>query len=159
MRPARPMVAFVAMGALSLAWGTGGCSKKDPIQTLLAEIETAAEHRDAQGVVDRLAPEFVGLGQMDRSEALIQLRRTFVAYEKVNLTLYDVRVERKPGASEARVRFQVDFDGRPLKIGALSGFLPPSAVYRFDLDVRAGDHGWLIARATWEDMTDKVGER
>jgi hypothetical protein len=144
---------------LGLACVTSGCAKKDPIKVLLAEIEEAAEHRDARKVVDHLAPEFLGQGRTDRAEALSELRRYFVAYESVSLTLYDIQIERAEGAAEGRVRLQVDFDGRPLKIGALSGFLPPSAAYRFDLRVRDGGEGWLVSEATWEDVTDQVGER
>ena len=135
-------------------------AKKDPIEALLADIEEAAEDRDAQGVVDHLAPEFVGMGRIGRADALVSLRRYFAAYESVNLTIYGVEIDRDEDASEGHVRFQVDFDGRPLKIGALSGFLPPSAMYRFDLQVRAeeGKESWLVSGGTWEELALKAGE-
>lgn len=126
---------------------------KDPIAALLAELEQAAEDRDAEAVVRRLAPDFRGSGGVVRAEVGPLLRRYFAAYEKVNLQIYDITIERGDGT--ARARFRVDFDGRPLRLGGL-GFLPPSAMYRFDLGLRLVDGRWTVAEAEWEELTPSL---
>ncbi len=127
---------------------------KDPIAALLAELEQAAEHRDAETVVRHLAPDFRGSGGLARAEVGPLLRRYFAAYEKVNLHVYDIATER--GNGKARARFRLDFDGRPLQFGGLGGFLPPSAMYRFDLGLRLVDGRWMVAEAEWEQLTPSL---
>ncbi len=135
--------------ALSLALAVG-CSRApvDPVEALLAELEAAAEARDADRFVERLAPAFQGGGRLGRPEAVAQLKRYFAAYESVAVDVYGVETERDGAA--AHVRCVVEFSGQARKALGLEGLLPPSAVYRFDLDV--GDEGgaWRVRGATWE---------
>jgi hypothetical protein len=142
-------VVAIALATLSACGGA-----KDPIATLLSELEEAAEDRNAEAVVGHLAPDFRGSGDVVRADVGPLLRRYFAAYEKVNLQIYDVAIER--GDGKARARFRLDFDGRPLRFGGLGGFLPPSAMYRFDLGLRWVDGRWMVAEAEWEQVTPSL---
>jgi hypothetical protein len=135
--------------ALGLALAAG-CSRApaDPVEALLAELEAAAEARDAERFVERLAPAFQGGPRLDRLETLAQLERYFAAYESVAIEVYGVESERKGGA--ARVRCVVEFSGAARRAFGLEGLLPPSAVYRFDLDVAEAQGTWHVRGATWE---------
>ena len=125
-----------ALVAVALAF-VAGCSRApvDPVAALLAELEAAAEARDAGRFADRLAPTFHGARGLGRTEALAELRRYLAAYESVAIDVYGVEAERD--GSAARVRCVVELSGQARKAFGLEGLLPPSAVYRFDLD--AGD--------------------
>jgi len=143
------LLAAIALAVLAACGGP-----KDPVQALLTDLETAAEHRDAEAVVSHLAPDFRGSGGLLRTDVGPLLRRYFAAYEKVNLHVYDVTIER--GEGTVRARFRVDFDGRPLQFGGLGGFLPPSAMYRFDLGLRQIEGRLLVAEAAWEEVAPPV---
>ena len=133
--------------ALALA---AGCSRApaDPVEALLAELQAAAEARDAERFSARLAPAFQGGQGLGRLEALAQLKRHFAAYESVALEVYGVESDRDGQA--ARVRCVVEFSGEARKAFGLEGLLPPSAVYRFDLDVAQEGGSWKVRAATWE---------
>ena len=126
------------------------CSRApaDPVAALLAELEAAAEARDADRFGERLAPAFQGLHGLGRSESMAQLKRYFAAYESVAIDVYGVEAERD-GAS-ARVRCVVEFSGQARKAFGLEGLVPPSAVYRFDLEVADEGGVWRVRGATWE---------
>ena len=133
------------------------CSRKpaDPVAALLAELEAAAEARDAERFGERLSRDFQGQNGLGRPEAIAQLRRYFAAYESVGLEVYGVETERD-GAS-ARVRCVVEFSGKARRAFGLGGLLPPSAVYRFELD--AADEGgvWRVRGATWRPGDTEEG--
>jgi hypothetical protein len=44
----------------------------------------------------------------------------------------------------------VEFSGHARKAFGLEGLLPPSAVYRFDLEVGEEGGAWRVRGATWE---------
>jgi hypothetical protein len=139
------------VGLVLLASLAAGCSRpKDPIQELLDGLEDAAEDRSTSDVLEWLAPEFQAPQLGSRADAAASLRRYFAAYETVNLEIYEVQTERDDAG--ASVRFRVDFNGEPLKLGSLAGFMPPSAMYRFKLRVRPGDEHWLVTAAEWEEL-------
>jgi hypothetical protein len=139
--------------ALLLALAAG-CSRApaDPVPALLSELEAAAEARDAERFGERLAPGFEGGAGLGRPEALAQLKRYFGAYESVALEVYGVESERNGKA--AHVRCVVEFSGRARKAFGLEGLLPPSAVYRFDLDAADEDGTWRVRGATWAPVED-----
>ena len=68
-------------GALSAVTAGLGCHRTpaDPVAALLAELEAAAESRDADRFGARLAESFRGRGRISRTEAVAQLRRYFAA--------------------------------------------------------------------------------
>ena len=133
------------------------CSRTpaDPVAALLVELEAAAEARDAARFVERLAPAFRGAHGLGRPEVLAQLKRYFAAYESVAIDVYGVETERD-GAS-ARVQCVVDFSGKARQAFGLEGLLPPSAVYRFDLDLAEADGEWRVRGATWAPAEPEEG--
>jgi hypothetical protein len=145
--------AWVVSAALLVACATGtGCgAKKDPVQALLDDLEHAAEHKDADGIRERLADDFRGQGGIDRAEAVATIRRYLAGYETVELEVYDVAIQRGE-AGGADATFRVEFAGHPLSIGGLAGLLPPGASYRFDLHLAEGARGWKVERAGWEAL-------
>jgi hypothetical protein len=148
-------VAVTGLGALAVAALAACGGKKDPVLALLSDLEKAAEARSAERIEERLTEDFRAQGGMPRADVGPMLRRYFAAYETVNLEVYEVQVER--GEAEARVRFRVDFDGRPVQFGPLAGFLPPSAMYRFDLGLKRADGVWRVAEAGWEELPPGPG--
>lgn len=138
-----------ALLALVLALGAG-CSRApvDPVEALLAELEAAAEARDAERFGERLAPAFRGGQGQGWPEVLAQLKHYFAAYESVGIEVYGVESDRDGQA--ARVRCVVEFSGEARKAFGLEGLLPPSVVYRFDLDVAEEGGIWKVRGATWE---------
>jgi hypothetical protein len=48
----------------------------------------------------------------------------------------------------------VEFSGQARKAFGLEGLLPPSAVYRFDLEVADEGGTWRVRRAAWEPVED-----
>ena len=62
--------------------------------------------------------------------------------------MYGKETERDGAA--ARVRCVVEFSGQGRKAFGLEGLLPPSAVYRFDLDLAEEGGAWRVRGATWE---------
>jgi hypothetical protein len=125
-------------------------AKRDPVLELLADLEKAAEARSAERIEERLAADFRTRDGMPRTEVGPMLRRYFAAYETVNIEVSEVQVEQSE--ARARMRFRVDFDGHPLQFGPLAGFLPPSAMYRFDLELKRIDGEWRVAEAEWEAL-------
>lgn len=154
----RTRVALWARTGLALAIGIGAlpawaCRRApaDPVRALLDELRAAAESRDSERFGARLSEGFEGRGRViDRSEAVATLRRYFAAYESVGVEVYRVDVDRR-GAS-ARVRCVVAFSGRERRIPGLEGLLPPSAAYRFDLDVADEGGTWRVRAAAWEPV-------
>lgn len=141
--------AFLALAAFGLAAFAACGGRKDPILALVDDLEAAAEDKDAEGIRDRLAEGFRGQGGVNRAEAHALARRYFAAYETIDLQVYDVSVQRS-GDGAADVRFRVEFSGRARSIGGLDGFLPPDAMYRFDLHVVDQGGAWKVGRAGWE---------
>ncbi len=134
---------------------TGSCSRRpaDPVAALLAELESAAETRDADRFGKSLSADFRAEEGFDKPEALRELKRTLAIYETVSISVYGVETERRPAA--ARVRFVAEFSGDARKLPGLEGFLPPSAVYRFELDVADEAGTWRVRQAGWQAVPDQ----
>lgn len=135
---------------LLLAAALAGCRDKDPVAARLAQLEEAAESRDADAFGEGLSPNFRA-ETMDRATALADLRRYFALYESVALQVYGVEVER--GTGTARVRCVVEFSGRGRTIGGLDKVLPPEAAYRFQLDMADEGGAWRVTSTSWEAVT------
>jgi hypothetical protein len=144
----------IAFGTALLA---GGCSRAapDPVRRLLADLESAAEERDAGRFAARLSEGFQGQESVTKAAAEAELRRYFAAYESIRVDLYDVDVERADGS--ARVRCKVAFSGQARRAFGLENLLPPSALYRFDLEVRDEGSTWRVNRARWEVIEGPPG--
>jgi hypothetical protein len=130
----------------------GACrSQPDPVLALVEALRVGAEDRDAQAIADRLADDFKGNGSVDKAEATATLRRYFAAYESVHLAVYDVTVTRRTD-TEADLGLRAEFNGAARRIGGLDGFLPPSAVFRFDLRLARRGADWKVTAADWRPV-------
>jgi hypothetical protein len=146
----------LALPPLLLAFALGGCqSQPDPALALVDALRTSAEDRDAQTIADRLSDDFKGNGSVDKAEATATLRRYFAAYESVRLTVYDVTVTRRT-ETEVDLGFRAEFNGAARRIGGLDGFLPPSAVERFDLRLARRGSEWKVIAAEWRPIEPLV---
>lgn len=124
----------------------------DPVTECLKGAVAAAEKRDADGVMARVAEGFRDAEGGGKADAAALVRRYLGAYESLSLTLSDIAVERGPTAAHAK--FRVRMSGRPRSLGGLDGLLPRSSRYRFDVRLVAGPGGWKIASAAWSPLED-----
>lgn len=121
----------------------------DPVRQTIDGIIHGAEERQTAAILERLAADFQGADGSGRADAEATLRRYLAAYEKLDVRVSDLTIERAEGA--ARARFRADLSGSPRRIGGLGGLLPRASAYRFDLRLVPGEGGrWLVAWAAWE---------
>ena len=154
----RARAVTIAAGLAGMV-AAGSCARaeRDPAQALVDELAEAAEDRDAGRIVERLADDFSGPGGLTRADAAASLRRYFAGYETIDVEVYDV--EARPADGMTTVRTRIGFKGEANRAFGLEGLLPPSAVYRFDLDVGERDGVWRVVRAAWERVTPPGGDR
>jgi hypothetical protein len=81
------------------------------------------------------------------AEAQSTVERYFAAYEVLDVSIRDVRIERAEGA--ARVRLRATLSGQPRRIGGLDGLVPSSAAYDFDLRLVPEGGAWKVSWAQW----------
>ena len=136
------VVAILAMVA------TLGCGSKDPVDVLMADLEKAAEARDADAIEKRLATEFTGNEGLSRDDTLTTLKRYFAAYQQIHLDV--THVERLKSGD--RVSFRVDFSGQPNTAFGLQNLLPSTASYSFEL--RFAEEGGVlkVKQAFWQQI-------
>jgi hypothetical protein len=139
---------------LVLALAASACSRRpaDPVAALLVDLERAAEGRDATAFGESLSVSFRDEHGLDRDGAVQQAKRWFAGYETVKLEVYGVEIERTPGPGAARVRCVVEFSGQGRRLLGLEGLLPPSAAYRFELDVADEGGTWRVRGASYEPI-------
>jgi hypothetical protein len=125
---------------------------RDPVTECLKGAVAAAEKRDADGVMARVAEGFRDAEGGGKADAAALVRRYLGAYESLSLTLSDVAVERGPAAAHAK--FRVRMSGKPRAVGGLDGLLPRSSRWSFDVRLEAGSGGWKIASAAWSLLDD-----
>jgi hypothetical protein len=142
----------VTLLALLAAFATGCGEKSDPARQALDRLVAAAKARDAGDFLSSLAPDFQAADGTGRADAEAMLRRYFAAYERLDVRISDVSIERAAGA--ARVRFRADLSGKARSVGGLDGILPSSSAYRFDLRLTPAEGGrWLVSWASWENSS------
>jgi hypothetical protein len=145
-----------ALAALALA---SGCASgpSDPVRALIEELAEAGEDRDADRVLARLSETFRGQEALAKADVAGSLRRYFAAYESIELELFDVEVQRAEAAAQVTAR--VGFTGQASRAFGLGALLPPSAVYRFDLEAREEGGTWRVTGARWQPLeTPAVSE-
>ena len=76
------------------------------------------------------------------------IRRYLAGYEKVEVEVYDLEVQRGDGSAD--VKFRIEFSGHALSFGGLDGLLPPGAAYRFELHVVEQAGAYKVQRAAWD---------
>jgi hypothetical protein len=152
----RAILAGVACVALA---GASGCSHKptDPVAALLNELTAATEARDADRFARGVSAEFKDAEGLDKANAMLLLKRYFVAYESISIDVYGVEIEH--GSGEARLRCIVEMKGRARKLPGLEGFVPPDAAYRFDVGVADEVGTWRVRSARWESTEPPGGAR
>jgi hypothetical protein len=122
----------------------------DPVGELLAELEAAAEARDAKVFEKRIASGFSGNEGISRDEALTLLRRYFVAYETIDLNV--TNVERSESGN--RVKFHVSFAGRAKAELNLQNLLPATATYNFELRLVQEENMLKVNKAYWQESSN-----
>lgn len=145
-----PRAPLLAASALFLA---ASCrTPRDPVTECLQGAVAAAEKRDADGVMSRVAEGFRDADGGSKADAAALVRRTLGAYESLSLSLSDVAIERGPAAAQAR--FKVRMSGKPWAAGGLDAILPRSSRWSFDVRLEAAVSGWKIASASWTQLED-----
>ena len=133
---------------MAAALTMAGCgSGRDPVQAALDAIVKAADARDAKALFQRVAPGFQAADGSGLAEAQSTVERYFAAYESLDVSIGDVRIERAEGA--ARVRLRATLSGQPRRIGGLEGLVPSSAAYDFDLRLVPQGGTWKVSWAQW----------
>ena len=135
----------ILLGLLAILAGCGGGG--DPVRDSLDTIVKAAGARDANALFEHVAPEFQAADGSGFADAKATVDRYLAAYETLNVSIRDVRIERSEGA--ARVRLRAEMSGQPRKIGGLDGLVPSSASYDFDLRLVQQGGAWKVAWAQW----------
>lgn len=122
----------------------------DPPRDALDRLAKAARDRDASEFLDQIAPDFQAADGSKRSDVEQTIRRLFAGYEKLNVTLDDVAIERSESA--ALVRFRARLTGKARAIGGLEGLLPRESAYRFEVRLIPSDGRWRVAWASWREV-------
>jgi hypothetical protein len=125
-------------------------AQRDPVTACLTGALAAAEGRNADGVMSRVAESFRDAEGGGKADADALVRRSLAAYESLSLTLSDVAIDRGPAAAQAK--FRVRMSGKPRAVGRLEGFLPRSSNWSFDVRLEAEEGGWKIVWASWSRL-------
>jgi len=139
----------LALLLAAVALFDGGACKPagDPVLATLDRVVEAARGRDASAVMRNVAADFQAADGSSRADDESLLRQYFAAYDKLDVRLEDVQIER--AESSARVRLRAMMSGQPKQVGGLSGLLPSSAKYDFDFRLSREGKDWKIAWASW----------
>ena len=134
---------------------TGGCRARDadPVRAAVDDLARAARARDAGAVADLLAPDFAGADGSPRAEVAGMLRRYFAAYEKLDVDVQGLEIERSEGAALAR--FQANLSGKPAKIGGLEGLIPSSSSWKIEARLVPVEGKWRVAWASWTQVDSR----
>jgi hypothetical protein len=142
-RPVRLLVAALMVLGGAVSCGPTG----DPVHASLDAMVKAANARDAGALFDHVAANFEAADGSGLADAKATVGRYFAAYEILDVSIRDVRIERSESA--ARVRLKAQMSGQPRRIGGLEGIIPSSAAYDFDLRLVSDDGKWKVAWAQW----------
>jgi len=137
--------------AVIMVAATLGCAKKaDPIQATIDSVVKAANARDADALLARVAPDFEAADGSSRNDVEARLKGYFQAYEILHVQVSNVQIERSEAA--ARVRLRAEMNGQPRSIGGLGGLVPSAAKYDFDLRLVRDGKEWKLAFAGWQPV-------
>lgn len=138
--------------AACLALVAAGCGgEKDPVKETIDRIEKAAEDRDADGVIENLAPSFTDAAGQPRQEAVDTIRRYLMAYQQLEIRISDLQINRDTNLATAR--FHADLIGAPTKLGGLDSILPRSSSYDFKIELAPEGKQWKITWASWSESS------
>ncbi len=146
MQSVRWFLAVLSLSACSLS-----CAKPaDPVRATIDAVVKAANARDAEALLSRVATEFEAADGSNRAEVEARLKGYFAAYEILHVQVSNVQIER--GDEAARVRLRAEMTGQPRSIGGFGGMLPSAAKYDFDLRLVLDGKEWKLAWAGWEPV-------
>ncbi len=138
----------LALAVLAALGGAASCARSDdPVRESLDAMVKAANARDVKALFAHVAANFEAADGSSLADAKANVGRYFAAYEILDVSIRDVKIERGEGA--ARVRLSAAMSGQPRKIGGLEGLFPSSATYDFDLRLVAENGKWKVAWAQW----------
>jgi hypothetical protein len=133
--------------AVAFAVASACAPKGDPVRATLDGMTRAAHDRDAERLMEFVAPNFQAENGSGRQDADALVRRYFAAYEMLDVSLSDVQIER--GENAARARFRAKLSGQPRRVGGLEGLVPSSSSYDFDVRLAQEGGRWKVAWASW----------
>src|SRR5262245_39527276 len=139
----RPLAAALSAIVLS-SCARGG----DPARECLDSLVKAVHNLDGDRFFERVAADFQAADGSTRADAEGLLRRYFAAYEILDVTVSDVKIEKVVHA--ALVRFRPDLSGQPRKIVGLDSLFPRTSSYDFDLRMAPEGGKWKVAWASWQ---------
>lgn len=129
-----------------LAILSAGCGRAPPEQRLRETIEAlheAVERKDAAGVHDLLADDFVGPDALDRDGVRRMAQVMFLRHGHIGASTGPVAIQMSPG--HATARFSVAMTG-----GSGEQLLPDAArLYEVETGWREQDGQWRLTSARW----------
>jgi len=142
--------AAVILLLVSASWLFVSCQRKSEseiIADLVADLAARAEKRDAAGIVDHLAGDYLDFEQRDRAQTAAMVEEYFSRYRGIVIHVLASRIVIE-SAGSAGVETDVS-----LSSGAAQAFRKlirfSGENYRFTCKLRK-DGRWLITEAKWE---------
>lgn len=121
-------------------------SPEAQVRNLVAAIESAAENRDVQGVMDSVADDFRDMHGRDRAELSRHLRGLFIVHQSVHLLSNVERLE-FPADGLAELTVLVGMVGR--ETAAESAWDLAAEAYEFDVTLRQTGDEWQVTYVEW----------
>lgn len=142
MKIARCWLLLVLSSLLTLAACSQTPSSEQRLRESMAALQDALEARDAGGIDERLAVDFIGPDGLDREGAQRLARMMFLRHRDVGARLGPIDVALQD--SHATVRLTAALTGG-------SGRLLPDAVQVYDVETGWRDDGgeWRMTSARW----------
>ncbi len=145
---ANPRPTIARFLAILLFLLVSGCRRPgDPATQTVQDLARAARDRDAAAFLDLVAPDFEASDGSRKADLEPTIRQFFTAWESLDVTIRDLKVERSEGAALAR--FQVNLSGRARKIAGLEGLLPSSSSWKFETRIAPSENRWRVKWASW----------
>lgn len=148
---AKLRAAVLSLGVVVLAGAIACRPSGDPVRGAIDSVAAAARDRDASKLLENVAPDFQAADGSRRADVEQTVRRYFAAYESLDVELSDVTIERSESAALAR--FQAKLSGKARQLGGLSGLLPPTSTWRFEIRLVPDGKEWKIAWASWSQVS------
>jgi hypothetical protein len=123
-----------------------GCAREVPearLRATISGLEQAIEGRDAGGVRDVLAADFIGPGGLDRDAATRMAQGMFLRYRALGVHAGPLDLRMQP--EHATARFQAALTG-----GEGSGLPEAARLYDVETGWRLEDGEWRLVSITWE---------
>jgi hypothetical protein len=141
-----------ACGLLLLALAAcAGPGEEARVRTSVAAVVRAAEKRDANEVMSRVATDYADFEGRDKAAAERLVRSYFERYRGIVIHGLGSEVEIQPSGGEAAVRLDVVMTHAAAEVFKRLA-ATSIALYRFRLELRKEEDRWLVAYAEWESI-------